>query len=115
MQSTSPYHSKESFLCIGRTMRAAGIQNIPYHDNVPSFGDWGWWMGWNSAKSSEDVKSEIQDITSFDVETRYLTSEVSKAALVFGKGRLETEHETVNTMMRPVLMTHYLDDDWKIE
>ena len=44
-QSTSPVHAKQAFLCIGRTMEAAGLAVLPYHDNVPSFGEWGWWIG----------------------------------------------------------------------
>ena len=115
MQSTSPYHSKEAFLCIGRTMRAAGIQNIPYHDNVPSFGDWGWWIGWKSGRDLKSVKSQIANITSFDVETRYLTPQVFQSAFAFGKGSLNSKYNQINTMMFPVLMTYYLDEDWKIE
>ena len=41
VQSTSPYHAREAFLTIGRTIRAAGLQTLPYRVNVPSFGDWG--------------------------------------------------------------------------
>ena len=41
VQSTSPYHSKEAFLCVRRTLASAGYETVPYHDNVPSFGDWG--------------------------------------------------------------------------
>ncbi len=42
-QSTSPYHAREAFLSIGRTLEAAGFAHVePYHANVPSFGEWGW-------------------------------------------------------------------------
>ena len=44
-QSTSPVGAREAYLCIGRTMKSAGLVVIPYHDNVPSFGEWGWWIG----------------------------------------------------------------------
>ena len=46
VQSTSPYHSKEIFLCIGKTLRAAGFRALPYRQNVPSFGEWGWHLAW---------------------------------------------------------------------
>jgi spermidine synthase len=38
LQSTSPYHAREAFLCILRTLESAGFSALPYHDNVPSFG-----------------------------------------------------------------------------
>jgi len=42
-QSTSPYHSKEAFVSIGKTLKAAGFGLVEqYHTNVPSFGEWGW-------------------------------------------------------------------------
>ena len=41
IQATSPYHAKESFLCIRRTLEASGLRTLAYHENVPSFGDWG--------------------------------------------------------------------------
>ena len=43
-QSTSPTFAKEVFLQIGRTMESAGFSTLPIHQNVPSFGDWGWWI-----------------------------------------------------------------------
>ena len=44
-QSTSPYHAREAFLAIGKTMAAAGFHVEQYHANVPSFGEWGWTIG----------------------------------------------------------------------
>ena len=43
IQSTSPYHAKDSFISIGKTLAAAKFPHVQqYHDNVPSFGEWGW-------------------------------------------------------------------------
>jgi len=33
-QATSPFHAREAFLCVGRTIKSAGLSAIPYHDNV---------------------------------------------------------------------------------
>ena len=89
VQSTSPYHAKEAFLCIQRTMRAAGWGTLPYHDNIPSFGDWGWIMAWNE---NQYVQGEVSDaasrIVSFGVDTQYLTPQLFRASLVFGKDGL---------------------------
>ncbi len=42
VQSTSPYHSKEAFISIGKTISVVGFTTAQYHNNIPSFGEWGW-------------------------------------------------------------------------
>ena len=51
-QSTSPLYSPEAFLCIKKTMEAAGFSTVPYQNSVPSMGQWGW--------RSEEHTSELQ-------------------------------------------------------
>lgn len=115
MQSTSPYHAKETYLAIQRTMNAAGLKTIPFHDNVPSFGDWGWFLIWKSKKSKEQVLSQIDSIEKFLVETRYLKPEAFRSALSFGKGWLTPKFKEINTLMNPVILTYYLNESWKSE
>lgn len=42
IQCTSPYVAKNAFWCIDTTLRSAGFNTIPYYNNVPSFGIWGY-------------------------------------------------------------------------
>lgn len=42
IQSTSPYVAPKSFWCINETIREAGMYTRPYHNYVPSFGEWGY-------------------------------------------------------------------------
>ncbi|UFH56808.1 polyamine aminopropyltransferase [Spirosoma sp. KNUC1025] len=42
VQSTSPYVARKSFWCIRNTLASVGLQTIPYHTYVPSFGEWGY-------------------------------------------------------------------------
>lgn len=115
IQATSPYHAKEAYLCIKRTMQAAGFHTIPYHQNVPSFGDWGWLLAWTDERSVYDIRRIISSPESYRVETTYLTAQVMHASLAFGKNWLESKYQTVNTLMHPVLLRYYLDYSWKIE
>lgn len=115
VQATSPYHAKESFLCINRTLQAARFKTMLYHDNVPSFGEWGWALAWKNNISASVVRSKVERMEAFQVETRYLTPEVFSTATVFGKGWLETEFGDINTLMQPKLLDYYLHDDWKID
>ena len=44
VQSTSPFVAPKSFWCVDTTLKAAGFQTLPYHNYVPSFGEWGYIM-----------------------------------------------------------------------
>lgn len=114
VQSTSPYFAKESWLTIGRTIKAAGFNVLPYHENVPSFGEWGWHLCWNTAHGNEQIINLIEE-KGFDVNRRYLNVEIFKASTVFPEGWLKTKRVEINTLMNPVLLQTYLDEDWKID
>ncbi len=115
LQATSPYHASETYLGIQRTLEAAGFRTLPYHDNVPSFGDWGWLLGWKNESTEDAVKAKIARLTRFQVETDYLTPEVFRRALVFGKNWLESRHDDISTLMDPKVLYYYLDESWIAE
>jgi spermidine synthase len=115
VQSTSPFHAKESFLCVGRTFESAGYKTIPFHHNVPSFGDWGWYLVWPGCVEEKEMKEKFTSIEKFNVPLSYITPELVTASVFFGKGYLDAEKDGVNTLMNPVLLTYYLNDSWKIE
>ena len=108
-QSSSPFHAKEAFLCIGRTMKNSGLEVIPFHDNVPTFGDWGWWIG-GSANfySSEMISDKLQSLTYISVPTKYLTPDLIAASLIFGKNQLITEQTDINTIISNKAFDYYL-------
>ncbi len=45
IQSTSPYFARESYWCVGKTIEESGFKVWPYHAYVPSFGEWGYFIG----------------------------------------------------------------------
>ena len=111
LQATSPYHARESFLCIKRTLEAARLHAVPYHQNVPSFGEWGWFLVWKDTVLPEKINAKIKRMQ-IKVPTRHITDEVFQSALVFGKNELHSSHTDVNTLMFPVLLNYYLKDSW---
>ena len=116
IQSTSPYHAKEAYLCIGRTMESVGFKTIPYHDNVPTFGDWGWYLAWQNDVTREEVYNQINSIETFMVnDLVYLTPNTLKSNMNFGKGILKSNNTDVNTFLDPVLISYYVQEGWKIE
>ncbi len=114
VQSTSPYLAKESFLCIGRTIEAAGFTTLPFHENVPSFGDWGWYLAWHPAIKKTKIMDRITTLK-FSIDTKFLTPELFRSELVFGKGQLTTKKKEINTILYPVLLTIYNHESWLLE
>lgn len=114
VQATSPYLARQSFLCIGRTMESAGMSVLPFHENVPSFGDWGWFLAWDPALNRKKIMSKI-DSLEFHCETVFLTPEVFRKELVFGKNELLTDDTRINTLLAPHLLTIYNHECWLME
>ncbi len=114
IQATSPYHAKESFLCIRRTLESAGFRTLPFHLNVPSFGDWGWLLAWRDGTDPEVMERRVAAVD-FAAPTRFLTPEVFRSTAAFGKGMLASRHRAVNTLMHPVLLDYYLHESWLVE
>jgi spermidine synthase len=112
IQGTSSFHAKESYLMIGRTLAAAGFHVKPYHQNVPSFGEWGWWFGWKDTKSKDLIDTRLESAT-IDVETDYIDEATMKASFIFGKNMLTNPtHNDINTWMKPKLVEVY-NEEWK--
>jgi spermidine synthase len=112
IQSTSPFHAKPAYLAIGTTLEAAGFSVLPYRMNIPSFGDWGYYLAWTHSPSVEQVKTALKEVKNFSVDTQFITPEVLVASLAFGKGELAIEEPCVNTLMQPCLLHHYVDKSW---
>ncbi len=108
IQSTDPNRAARAFSCIGRTHEAAGFRRLPYHDHVPSFGEWGWYLAWRGGETEAQMRNRLWNLESLSVETTYVTPDVINAAFVFGK-RSPALYGAVraNTKMRPVIMHYY--------
>lgn len=107
-QSTSPYYAKEAFLNIGRTIESAGFAAVPFHDNVPSMGEWGFWLAGDSRwHSSESLKARFQAVNPSGIPTRYLTQATMRAALAFGANQLATNRNDITTLTSSVVYEYY--------
>jgi spermidine synthase len=71
IQSTSPYHAKDSFISIGKTVKAANFSSVEqYHDNVPSFGEWGWTI---ATKLGASPLNRLKTLNELPVKHNWLT------------------------------------------
>lgn len=91
IQSTSPYHAKDTFISIGKTVKAAGFNHVvQYHDNIPSFGEWGWTI---ASKQGASPKTRLSRLTKLPVTHSWLTLELINAAFVFPNNFFQDQNE----------------------
>lgn len=106
-QSTSPYYAKQAFWSIKQTVAAAGFKAIvPYHVNVPSFGEWGFILA-----SRKQLPIQPYELT---VPTRYIDSETIARMFYFEKDLIASNVE-VSTLDSPKVLEYYLNgwNYWK--
>ena len=83
VQSTSPYHAKNTFLSIGKTVKYAGFMHVEqYHHNVPSFGEWGWTI---ATKNGVSAKARLAQKEGLEVNDGWSTQGVLLAAFEFNR------------------------------
>jgi len=83
VQSTSPYHAKNTFLSIGKTVHYAGFMHVEqYHHNVPSFGEWGWTI---ATKNGVSARARIEQHASLIMDDGWSTRGVLLAAFEFNQ------------------------------
>lgn len=100
-QSTSPYYAKKSFWCINKTIKSQFETVIPYHLQVPTFGEW----GFNLAFNGENERAKLQ------VETQYLNEDNIDSMFNFGKDEmLDINSIEENDMFKPTLITYYNEE-----
>ena len=115
-QSSSPTLTKEVFLCIGRTLQSAGLEVIPYNVNVPSFGQWGWYLAYNKKTfypllSKEKILKEVQKIKiskQLNEKLKYLNTDSLQKLFLFGKSQLFTTQKDINTLYNHKVYQYYI-------
>lgn len=113
-QATSPFFAQKAFLCIIKTMSAAGLQALPYHNNIPTMGEWGWVLGVKSAgMDTLQLKSTFARLQFEQAETRFLNQGIMGAMLQFGKGVFEQLPEIeINDEYNLILFQYYQKGEW---
>ena len=111
VQSTSPYHAKRAFLSIGKTIRAAGFNQVEqYRQNIPSFGEWGWSLATHGRTSSRRRLIDMDGVNMRD--NQWLTIDLLVAAFEFpGDFFNELEQIEVNHLGQNRIY-RYHDDAW---
>jgi len=118
IQASSPVHANHAYLCVGKTMTAAGFDVLPYHDNIPSFNEWGWYLATRQEErlNLHHLAEKLYPLDAFDVETSYLTPKKFFSNTIFGKDIMENADEIeVSTLSNPKVYHYYVHYGWKIQ
>jgi spermidine synthase len=115
-QATSPYFSPKAFWCIIKTIQSAGFTTLPYHNHVPTMGEWGWVLGMKASEGDgAQLKRRVLNLNVGQVETRFLNADAMISMIHFGKGILDPEEMSkikVNTQINPILHSYYRSGSW---
>ena len=115
-QATSPYFSPKAFRCLIKTIDGAGFSVLPYHNQIPTMGEWGWVLGSKADDASEEqLKIRIMGSDFSRIPSRFINNDAIMSMIHFGKGTLSPEEMgkiEINTEMNPVLHRYYMAGSW---
>ncbi|MCU4163319.1 polyamine aminopropyltransferase [Carboxylicivirga caseinilyticus] len=114
-QAGSPYFATKAFKCIVNTMREAGFNTIPLHNQVITLGEWGWSMGIKTERAI-NLKHEVQSLDFINIKTQWLNNEAMQLITSFGKDIFPGQSDSVkvNRIHDPVLYKYYLKGNWDL-
>ncbi len=103
IQSTSPYVAPKSFWCIDTTLRHTGLYTKPYHNYVPSFGEWGYIL--------VSPQKEINWFSALPPGLKFLNPQVLQQLFIFPGDMQVREPLRVNQLNNQALV-HYFEEEW---
>ncbi len=114
-QAGSPYYATRAFLCINRTMAAAGFETAKLHNQVITLGEWGWILGTRPTPDRTALKERLQQLHFENVETQWINHEAMQLMTSFGKNiYIPTDTAAINRIQHPVLYRYYLNGNWDL-
>ena len=113
-QATSPFFSREAFLCIWKTLQATELPTVGYQTHIPTMGQWGWVLTCNDPDlTGETLKKALMNLEFKDVQTKYLNHDALVGMLQFGKDTLDPMPGiNINTFQSLRLVDYYQKGRW---
>lgn len=115
-QAGSPYFAKKAFLCILKTIKASGFSVLPYHNQIPTMGEWGWILATQTPGLDENGLKTMAMQLDFDgIDTRFINRDAMVSMVHFGKGVIDgsaLDDLKINTEFNPVLYRYYHEGTW---
>ncbi len=113
VQSTSPFHAKNAFISIGKTVKAAGFQGVEqYRQNVPTFGEWGWTI---ASKMGQSPLRRFETMESIPLSLNWLDLDLLRAAFVFSRGFYHHQDQVEVNQLGSFTLYQYHHSAWQAE
>jgi spermidine synthase len=103
IQSTSPYIAPKSFWTVNKTLESVELKTIPYHNYVPSFGEWGYIMAMHPDHKFKRSENYINGL-------KFISKESVDLMFHFPKDMAKVETE-VNKLNNQILVK-YFENEW---
>lgn len=103
IQSTSPYVAPKSFWCVNETLRSVGFYTKPYHNYVPSFGEWGYIIA--------TPKPQHRWFYALPGGLRFIDSATLSQLFHFPED-MRTKEELQPNKLNNQALVHYFEDEW---
>jgi spermidine synthase len=103
IQSTSPYVAPKSFWCIDETVRSVGFHTAPYHNLVPSFGEWGYILAFK--------RNDYTVPAAYVSGLKFVNEETVQQMFVFPQDMRAKQPLAVNKLNNQVLV-NYFEEEW---
>jgi len=103
VQSTSPFVAPKSYWCINKTLQSVGFYTVPYHNYVPSFGEWGYTL----ITKDSNFTAPSQYIAGM----KFLNKETMQQMLSFPSDMTTTANLVVNKLNNQELV-QYFEAEW---
>ena len=110
IQSTSPFHTRDAFISIGKTLASAGFTTEQYHTNVPTFGEWGWSIGTLMGSSAS---TRIASHDSLPVPSQWLSKPQMLASFVFAPNYFKGADKINSNPLGSHQIYQYHQNAWK--
>lgn len=103
VQSTSPFVAPKSYWCIANTLQITGMNLLPYHTFIPSFGDWGYVIASRQKLMSPDFSMMPRNL-------RFFSPDAFESMCYFPKDVAYRTTE-INRLNNQALV-HYFEAEW---
>ncbi|WP_081748520.1 polyamine aminopropyltransferase [Nocardiopsis sp. CNT312] len=101
VQAGSPFFAPEAFWSVSHSLEEAGLAATPYNVDVPSFGNWGFYLASHDTAPAPAVPEDAPPL-------RFLDAELLEAALVFPMDRRDPGVRS-STLMNPRIIDYHLE------
>ena len=115
-QATSPFFSKTAFLSILKSVRAAELVAVAYHNHIPTLGEWGWVVGIKApGVEAAQLKRKLSRLTFDELPTRFLNQDAMVSMLNFGKGVMDQLEEiSISEELDLAVHRYYREGAWDL-